>query len=338
MTALARGTLSDSRGIFRMEAPYSLVKLADGSFGIKPEPHPQDGPRIGSWQAAIADEMGAQKDAQSFLDDAKWLRDIAAAETNNAKIMRWFGQAPEDEESDSVVLKRGVISSIFGALGGLLLRAPRSEKSEKSSKSGKSGKVGTQPSKSKTGSSKPGKSKPSEKSPESGKSDQNGQSGNSGQNTPNGQAGTATSKAPVQPKLPTIEVLWEDYDAAVRIVAHDYLHTPADCLNKMSLMQLVCLTPVRQREKVDVVRDLLLQGKSELPKGFFCFHDVGSGATLALHQAVKNGMTAKAAHELIVGPAEKMMEALLVKWNEDVARLKLFELSAEDVQPVKAAL
>jgi hypothetical protein len=95
MTEVSVGSMDKVDHTLRMGSSYTVKQTADGKVMIKLEPHPQDGPRIGSWQAAIADLMG-------FPDEAKYLRDYAARESGkDATRITWTGIVPQGDDDDS---------------------------------------------------------------------------------------------------------------------------------------------------------------------------------------------------------------------------------------------
>lgn len=115
MTEVAVGNMDKVDHVLRMGSSYKVVQSQDGKVSIQLEPHPQDGPRIGSWQAAIASEMG-------YPVDAKYARDYAASESGkDATRITWVGELPEgakgeDEGGDSFLSLKRIRSLIASAL------------------------------------------------------------------------------------------------------------------------------------------------------------------------------------------------------------------------------
>jgi hypothetical protein len=119
MTEVAVGNMDKVDHVLRMGSSYKVVQSKDGKVSIQLEPHPQDGPRIGSWQAAIAQEMG-------YPVDAKYARDYAASESGkDATRITWVGEVPKgagggDDGDSFLSLKR--IRSFFASVLKVLAR------------------------------------------------------------------------------------------------------------------------------------------------------------------------------------------------------------------------
>lgn len=117
MTEVSVGDMDKVDHVLRMGSSYSVVQNQAGKVSIRLEPHPQDGPRIGSWQAAVAQLMG-------YPTDAKYASDYAASESGkDAKRIFWVGEMPEaaegeDEQSISSSNSWSLRSLITWALSG----------------------------------------------------------------------------------------------------------------------------------------------------------------------------------------------------------------------------
>lgn len=119
MTEVAVGNMDKVDHVLRMGSSYKVVQSQDGKVSIALEPHPQDGPRIGSWQAAVASLMG-------YPADSKYARDYAASESGkDAKRITWVGEMPEgakgEDEGDtsfwSLKRVRSLIAAALKKLG-----------------------------------------------------------------------------------------------------------------------------------------------------------------------------------------------------------------------------
>jgi hypothetical protein len=92
MTEVAVGSMDKVDHVLRMGSSYTVVETKAGKTTIQLEPHPQDGPRIGSWQAAIASLMG-------YPAESKYAVDYAASESgSNATRITWEGEMPQGSE------------------------------------------------------------------------------------------------------------------------------------------------------------------------------------------------------------------------------------------------
>ncbi len=114
MTEVAVGNMDKVDHVLRMGSSYKVVQSKDGKVSIALEPHPQDGPRIGSWQAAVASLMG-------YPADSKYARDYAASESGkDATRITWKGELPEgakgEGETDSFLSLKRIRSLIASAL------------------------------------------------------------------------------------------------------------------------------------------------------------------------------------------------------------------------------
>jgi hypothetical protein len=268
MTEVAVGSMDKVDHVLRMGSSYKVVQSRDGKVSIQLEPHPQDGPRIGSWQAAIAALMG-------YPADSKYAVDYAASESGaDAKRITWKGEVPEsakgDDGDDSSNLT-GIRGFISWALSLLARKADSA----------------------------------------------------------------APGVGQKQPQLPTISASVADYDKVAKLIAAAFFDTKTDCLNGLSLKELVCLTPKMQKEKVDPVKDLLKKGVGTLPSDgrHYYFHTVGSAAVLALFELVEEGVDANEARQRVCQAAMSMMLALLPQWLADVKRLDIYKLTQAQVQP-----
>lgn len=121
MTEVAVGNMDGVDHVLRMGSSYKVVQTQSGKVSIQLEPHPQDGPRIGSWQAAIAELMG-------YPTDAKYARDYAASESGkDAKRITWEGEMPEgadggDDEGSSSFLSLKRVRSFIASVLKMLAR------------------------------------------------------------------------------------------------------------------------------------------------------------------------------------------------------------------------
>jgi hypothetical protein len=282
MTEVGVGSMDKVEHTLRMGSSYTVKQTEQGTV-IKLEPHPQDGPRIGSWQAAIADLMG-------FPDDEQYLRDYAKRESGTdadgkpASRITWTGIMPKGDDDDS----QGVQAK------------GRSRKQPKAAPGASTTK----------GSSRSKKNPPAQ-----------------------------PDETPAQPKkLPVISASLADYDKVAKFVAEAYLNTKTACLNGMSLKDLVCLTPDMQKNKVDLLKDLIKKGVKTLPQDghHYFFHTIGAAAMNALFELKKEKVSAKDARERVVAAAMGMMLELLPQWEADVARLDVYKLN-DKVQPSKAS-
>lgn len=259
MTEVALGNMDQVDHVLRMGSYYTVVHTGDGKVSIRLEPHPQDGPRIGSWQAAIAELMG-------YPGEAKYAVDYAASESGtDAQRITWKGEQPAGEQGDD----EGNSLEVF--LGGLI-------------KKGK--------------------------------------------------------QLLAKPRLlPTISASVKDYDKVARLVAAAFFNTKTDCLNGLSLKELVCLTPEKEAAKVDPIKLLLKQGVATLPNDgqHHFFHTIGSASVLALFELVSEGVDARVARERVVPAAMSMMLELLPQWQADVERLDIYKLTPDEVQPETSA-
>jgi hypothetical protein len=94
MTEVGVGSMDKVDHVLRMGSSYTLEQSEDGKSMIKLEPHPQDGPRIGSWQAAIAELMGYPLEAQ-------YAREYAAEESGKeATRITWEGEMPKENGAE----------------------------------------------------------------------------------------------------------------------------------------------------------------------------------------------------------------------------------------------
>lgn len=264
MTEVAFGNMDRVKYVLRMGSSYTVVQIGDGKVGIRLEPHPQDGPRIGSWQAAIAELMG-------FPHEAGYAIDYAASESGpDAQRITWTGELPRGARSEQGD-DQGDDQGILGALIALAFKK--------------------------------------------------------------GKQLLASLQQPLE--LPTISASVKDYDKVARLVAAAFFDTRTDCLNGLSLSELVCLTPAQEAAKVDPIKLLLKQGVGQLPadgKHHF-FHTIGSAAECALSELVSEGVDPKLARERVVPAAMSMMLELLPQWEADVARLDIYKLTPDEVQP-----
>ena len=268
MTEVAVGSMDKVDHVLRMGSSYKVVQTKDGKVSIQLEPHPQDGPRIGSWQAAIASLMG-------YPADSKYAVDYAASESGkDAKRITWVGEMPEGAKGDD-----GDDSSSQGSIRSFITWAVK--------------KLARQ-------------------------SDDDTQ--DAGQK---------------QPKLPTISASVADYDKVAKLIAAAFLSTKTQCLNGLSLKELVCLTPQMEKDKVDPIKELLKKGVGTLPNDgrHYFFHTIGSASVLALFELVEAGVDAKEARQRVVTAAMSMMLSLLPQWQADVKRLDIYRLSQAQVQP-----
>jgi hypothetical protein len=265
MTEVAVGDMDQVDHVLRMGSSGSIVKTKDGKFQIRLEPHPQDGPRIGSWQAAIADLM-------NYPDAAAYARAFAAAESGTPvpTRMTWVIQEPKDDDQDNTL-------------------------------------VDTK----KTAKKTPARTKPSGKA----------------------KAGEAKQQAALKPKQDTISALVADYDKCCKLVAKAHLETPTDCLNGMTLQELVNLTP-KMHGTVDDVRADLRAGNGKLSPNFRTdFRLLAAAFDEELQAQVAAGGDPTTVFDALMKPAMEMLLAITEIWEADVKRLDVYKLNAADVQP-----
>jgi hypothetical protein len=268
MTEVAVGDMDQVDHVLRMGSSGSIVKTKDGKFQIRLEPHPQDGPRIGSWQAWIADLMNYPKAAE-------YARAFAAAEsgTPTPTRMTWVIKEPTGDDQDDTLVDTKKTAA----------------KKKKT----------------------PAKTKPSGKA----------------------KAGEAKPQAAPKPKQDTISVSVADYDKCCKLVAKAHLETPTDCLNGMTLEELVNLTP-KMHDKVDDVRAKLRAGDGKLSPDYHTFFlTVGAAFCEELKAQVDAGGDPAKVFDALMVPAMEMLLAITEIWEADVKRLDVYKLNATDVQP-----
>lgn len=316
MTEVAVGGMDKVDHVLRTGSSYTLVQGKDGKVGIKLEPHPQDVTRIGSWQAALADELG-------YPEAAAYARKFATDEGGNPTPTRitWKGEMPEPEDGEDSLVAR-----------------PAARKT-------RTKKTGTG-----DGATKPTRTRSPRKAPTKTDGDTSGQkrapkadSGSKGK----GGASTKRPTKPEEPQLPVISGSIADFDRVARVVVKKVLRAKGKdelpCLNGMSMTDLVDLTPKMHEEKVLPLVDILkLEDQSAheaaLDKFFsdgrhhFLLH-VTSASVLALFDLIEGGMDATEARLRVMPRAKAAMLKLIVQWDADKARLDVYKLTAEDVQP-----
>lgn len=315
MTEVAVGGMDKVDHVLRTGSSYTLVQGKDGKVGIKLEPHPQDVTRIGSWQAALADALG-------YPDAAAYARKFAADEGGNPKPTRitWKGEMPEADDGEDSLTARPAAA-----------RKPRTKKTD-------AGDGAAKPKSTRTRSRKaPSKT---DGTPSGQKRTPNADGGSKGTGK-----GTPTKKPtkPEEPQLPVISGSIADFDKAARAVAKKVLGAEVPCLNGMSVTDLVNLTPKMHAEKVVPLVDILKMEdqsahEAALEKFFsdgrhhFLLH-VTAASVLALFDLIKGGMDATEARLRVMPRAKAAMLKLIVQWDADKARLDVYKLKAEDVQP-----
>ncbi|MDR3616598.1 MAG: hypothetical protein P4L53_23765 [Candidatus Obscuribacterales bacterium] len=298
MTEVAVGDMDHVDHVLRMGSSYSIVKTKEGKLQIRLEPHPQDGPRIGSWQAAIADLM-------NYPQAGAYARAFAASEsgTPTPTRMTWVGQVPkgDDQDDDSLVDSKTTA------------KKPASKAKAPASKTKVPAKAKA-PAKKKTPAKPAGKTQADEAKT-------------------NGQPKAAPKPAPKQPQLPTLSASVADYDKCCKLVVKAHLETPTDCLNGMTLQELVNLTP-KMHEKVDDVRAKLRAGDGKLSPDYHTFFlTVGAAFCEELKDQVDAGGDPTKVFDALNAPAMEMLLAITEQWEADVKRLDVYKLNAQDVQP-----
>jgi len=280
MTEVAVGDMDAVDHVLRMGSSYSIVKTKEGKLQIKLEPHPQDGPRIGSWQAAIADLMGYDK-------AAAYARAFAAAESGTPTPTRvtWTGQMPKgDDQEDNLV---------------------ETKTTAKKSASKKKAPTKTQ----RTGKPEADEAKTDAKPK------------------------AAPKPAPKQPQLPTISASVADYDKVSKLVAKAFLETPTDCLNGMTLQELVNLTPTMHK-KVDDVRAKLRKGDGKLSPDYHTFFlTEGAAFSEEVKDQVDAGGDPLTVSNTLMATSMPRLLAIADEWEANVKRLDVYKLNAADVQP-----
>ncbi len=144
------------------------------------------------------------------------------------------------------------------------------------------------------------------------------------------------NRSEAEAEFPVIEQFISDYAAGSEVLADYLLNSPAECLNGMTLKELVCLTPEMFDRKVLPLKDLLKQGIGKLPddgKHYF-FHFIGSAATIAYDELVEEGADPAKALVMVNRAAEEMMTQLLGPWEEIKRKLGIYDLPAKQLQPV----
>jgi hypothetical protein len=297
MTEVGRGDMDKVDHVLRSGSSYTVVQTKDGKTQIRLEPHPQDFPRIGSWNAAIADELG-------YPEQGVYARAYADSEAGTPVPTRitWAGQMPKGGDQDDSLVDtkttgKKTSERVTRSQAPIPGKAPATKKKA------------------------PAKTKPS------------GKVEGTKAKTPKSAPKPAPAPAPKQPQLPTISASYADYDKIAKLVVKAHLDTPTDCLNGMTLRELVNLTP-KMHFKVDDVRKKLAAGDGKLSDDYHTFLlTVGAAYCEEYFAQCKAGGKPDEVADRLMKPAMEMMLTITDLWEADVKRLDVYGLEPKDVQP-----